>query len=165
MQGHLLVGSRSALQNMDCHLPQNVVDAHEACVMSISVKPSSISGEIFLTASQDGYIKLWDLRCPQNNRAVNTDLPRRYQPDSNISGGVENLAAYLHFNDELAAVEWSPHQEMQFITGDSSSNLVLWDARFMKSPKTHGNSLESKSDGQKFKHSLLEVCSRVILIY
>ena len=82
-------------------------------------------GALLLSASQDGEVRLWDLRDLRREVAV---CPSKFR--------------YSGQNEGVRDVKWSPTDVLEFAFGTDNGSIQRWDYRNMKSPKLKINAHE-----------------------
>ncbi|CAI2161797.1 15510_t:CDS:10, partial [Funneliformis geosporum] len=85
------------------HVPDTFT-GHKDAVQSVAFDP--FNDHLFLSASQDGTVKLWDIRCKVDQ----------------CQGEIRSLANMTH-------AQYNPTVENQFITSDGVGDVVLRDTR------------------------------------
>lgn len=109
---------------------------HRRQVHRISCNPHT--GHVMLSASQDGTIRIWDIRDAQHS--VRTFRSRSSIPNQ---------------NDGIRDVKWSPTNSNEFIFGTDGGWIQKWDTAMLKTAKvkiaahsTHCNSVDWHADGR-----------------
>ncbi|KAL6713898.1 SEA (Seh1-associated) complex subunit [Lecanora helva] len=87
-------------------------------------------GHLMLSGSQDGTIRLWDLRSLSTERSVTTCYSRSKYPGN--SGSIRDL-------------KWSPANAMEFALGTDTGILQRWDFRNERTPLLRVNAHDTKA--------------------
>lgn len=101
---------------------------HNRQVHRIGFNP--YKGQLMLSGSQDGTIRLWDLRDLAGDRSVTTCQSRR-----KFSGN----------SDGIRDIRWSPADGMEFALGTDNGVIQRWDFRNDKTPLLRASAHENKT--------------------
>ena len=128
--------------------------AHTAVINDIKFNP--VNPALFITASDDGHFKVWDVRkCQQGDQQSSSFVQTYKASDEELlcasfncfdehlfatggeNSGIINIWDMrmpktflndLNFHQgKVMQIEWSPHQEMLFMSGSQDGKVYVWD--------------------------------------
>ena len=91
---------------------------HKRQVHNVSFSPHK--GSLLLSGSQDGTVRLWDIRDVRNQRVV---------------GDIQSKRRFQGQSDGVRDVKWSPTEGLDFAFATDAGELQRWDMRNLKAPK------------------------------
>ncbi|KAM3425292.1 hypothetical protein BST61_g7239 [Cercospora zeina] len=91
---------------------------HQRQVHNVTFSPHQ--GSLLLSGSQDGTVRLWDVRDVRNQRPV---------------GDVQSKRRFQGQSDGVRDVKWSPTEGLDFAFGTDAGEVQRWDMRNLKAPK------------------------------
>eukprot|EP00002_Diphylleia_rotans_P016523 TRINITY_DN3216_c1_g1_i1.p1 TRINITY_DN3216_c1_g1~~TRINITY_DN3216_c1_g1_i1.p1 ORF type:complete len:779 (+),score=123.07 TRINITY_DN3216_c1_g1_i1:49-2385(+) len=120
---HIVTSATSGtlmLWNLTPQAPRSekVATEHRRAVNRVCWHPSD--GNLFLSGSQDGSVKLWDIRNPK-----------------------QSAATFDCRADSVRDVQFNPHIHTMFATGTENSNLQIWDLRKNSAPEKQLNACQA----------------------
>ncbi|PPJ58210.1 hypothetical protein CBER1_02631 [Cercospora berteroae] len=91
---------------------------HKRQVHNVTFSPHQ--GSLLLSGSQDGTVRLWDVRDVRNQRQV---------------GDIQSKRRFQGQSDGVRDVKWSPTEGLDFAFGTDAGEVQRWDMRNLKAPK------------------------------
>jgi WD40 repeat protein len=102
-------------------------EAHSSSLKSISFSDSNV----FASGARDGYIKIWDIRCPQSHETA--VIPKAHiSRASSTSKCICALQSNMRLNS-VTGVLFHPNTPHLFSCGTCDETIKLWDIRQLKS--------------------------------
>jgi len=119
-------GSRSYLSTSSAN--GKVFRSHSSAVKRIVTEASPY---YFLTCSEDGEVRQWDIRQPESAYPRKTPAFRRVGASQSLSDGPPALISYARYSVELWTISCSPSQPHYIALGGTHLHCFLHDRRML----------------------------------